>query len=396
MVGQAKRGLEEAPSAQPAPPTFPEIAAFDERYTNQVQVLLSFSADNKAIYKVYNTFKGVPTATAYPPGSVVQHRKDGNLCGNGQFPFRPRLEIKRPALRRVLHMLRGIETAAKTYQDGFFDVADDAYTGNDLRQALLDTFSEEELADLSEIALDAGREPSAITTGRVRKFFGKSPIGLGQVILAARGIVFHETLQRGTFPSELHRIAEKRQFDPDHPEIDRMLVGLSIRIQREIFGLAERFLDILSGAESVLFVGHPSVGKTALLRDVCNFVAAKVWPELLCLADSSQELGGGVSVPHKCLGLTRVFGGLDLLLHKQKNVLLGGVSSVTLTDETASPMFQIVVEMTSRTEYRVFRDVQDAVDMFLNGKPVRIERRMVNEEGVMLAQFQQIRVDVRA
>ncbi|KAJ3169380.1 hypothetical protein HDU87_000655 [Geranomyces variabilis] len=207
-----------------------------------------------------------------------------------------------------------------------------------------------------------------------------------------------------------------------------MLVGLTIRIEREIYGIAERFLDILSGSDSILFVGAPNVGKTALLRDVCNFLAERVWPKLLSLLDSTQELGGGGAVPHKCLGRTRVFGGRfgkwgvrlvatthgsfqDLLLHKDKSTLLGGVNQVVITDETAKekaifskirlqrkqiPMFETVDEVLGKAEYRIIRDVQTNVDLALSGSAIRAEGRFIDANGILFAEFEEVTVDIVA
>ncbi|KAJ3148593.1 Uncharacterized protein HDU89_004691 [Geranomyces variabilis] len=138
--------------------------------------------------------------------------------------------------------------------------------------------------------MSVGRVPSAITSDDTRREFGHKAVGYGQGVQTATGITTHETLLRGTFPSELHRIS-------------------AIRIERGIYAIAERFLDILSGSDSMLFDGAPNVGKTTLLGDICNFLAEKVWPKLLNLLDS-PELEGGGGVPHQCLGRTRVFGGL--------------------------------------------------------------------------------------
>ncbi|KAJ3169379.1 hypothetical protein HDU87_000654 [Geranomyces variabilis] len=148
------------------------------------------------------------------------------LCGNGQFPFHPRLDIVRPRLRRVLHALRGNETDAATYLEPFFDqpdvqsyknspiydaeVPDDGRHPYDLREAQLTAFSEDELEKLCELVMDVGRIPSAITSDNTRREFGRRAIGYGQVVQAASGTTTHATLLRGSFPTQLHRISEKR------------------------------------------------------------------------------------------------------------------------------------------------------------------------------------------
>ncbi|KAI8590762.1 hypothetical protein BDZ88DRAFT_450932 [Geranomyces variabilis] len=390
------------------------------------------------------------------------------LCGKGQFPFHPRVDIVRPRLRRVLHALRGDATDAEMYLEPFFDQPDlegykhspvydaksprgggrpdDGRHPYDLRQALLDAFSEDELEKLGEIVMDVGRVPSAITSDDTRREFGHKAVGYGQVVQAATGTTRHETLLRVTSPSELHRISEKRQFDPSHADIDRMLVGLTIRVEREIYGIAERFLA-------------PSVEVT----------------RSCFLLDSSQELGGGGGgggVPHQCLGRTRVFGWLgweedhkglleqilrnhtpfvlatdeltnpgditaikkirdsgvrlvatthdsfqDLLLYRDQRHLLGGLKQVVVTDETAkekaifskirlqrnqallrpsSPMFETVVEVLGKLEYRIIHDVQKNVDLVLSGDAIQAEKRFVDAGGMMFAKFEVITFNIVA
>ncbi|KAJ3160490.1 hypothetical protein HDU88_007950 [Geranomyces variabilis] len=297
----------------------------------------------------------------YPAIPVVEHRQGGDLCGNGQFPFRPR---------------RGIETTAEEYSDPSFDGSDDTGSKSrpfttrtfprsggpparrrpyDLRLAILDAFTEEELVNLSEIVLDTRREPSGVTSDNIRKRFGGSPLGIGQVVQAASGITMHSSLGRGTFHNELHRTSEKRQFDPDHEEIDRMLVGLTIRVEREIYGIAERFLDVLNGTDSVLFLLA-----TDELTNPAEIKAVKK------MRDNGVRI---VATTHGSF--------IDILLHRDKNVLLGGTNTVTITDEVASqkevfnkisihpkewecPMFETVVEVRSKTEYRIFPSVRSA------------------------------------
>ncbi|KAJ3144398.1 Uncharacterized protein HDU89_008272 [Geranomyces variabilis] len=346
------------------------------------------------VHWLYGTWRPAPQTAPYPAIPVVEHKQGGNLCGNGPFPFRPRLDIVRPCLRRILHPLRGIETTAEEYSDPFIDGSDDA--GFKVSPVYDPDLPQKRWAPVGapshEAGADGGRRPYDLRLAILDAFPEEELVNLSEIVVqAAFGITMHSSLGRGTFHNELHRISEKRQLDPDHEEIDRMLVGLTIRVEREISGIAERFLDVLNGTDSVLFVGNASVGKTALLRDVCHYLAKKAWPHLLCLVDSSQELGGACIVPHRCFGQTRVFGGLgwkdqldeltlsvlrnhtgtvlatdeltnpaeikavkkmrdngvrivattygsyiDILLHQDKNVLLGGTNTVTITDDVAS------------------------------------------------------------
>lgn len=67
--------------------------------------------------------------------------------------------------------------------------------------------------------------------------------------------------------------------------------GISIRISREIFGIADELINKLefqkSGLKNVLILGPPSSGKTTLLRDLCRQIGMK---KRISLIDEKNEI----------------------------------------------------------------------------------------------------------
>lgn len=65
--------------------------------------------------------------------------------------------------------------------------------------------------------------------------------------------------------------------------------GISIRIAREIFGVADDLIDKLelTNLKSVLILGPPSSGKTTLLRDLCRQIGMK---KRISLIDEKNEI----------------------------------------------------------------------------------------------------------
>ncbi|KNC95801.1 uncharacterized protein SPPG_08794 [Spizellomyces punctatus DAOM BR117] len=453
-------------------PKLPIVAAYDED-AYDIDLLTSFDKAWKAIHRFQNPTAKLVPVPPFPGGDILQARRQC-LTPDGRFPYAPELQIIKPPLRRILQMLSGDPSTKENYLDPWYDEEDRVYTVHegspsgvagsfrtagdaagaatdseqgplddvvDLRQGLLDAFKPTELENLSEIYLDVGDAASAITFKGEYREFSVKPLSRAQIQMAATGIPFHADLCRGSFPNELHRISQKLQRDVLDDEGKMGLAGLTIRVERAIYGLAERFQDILNSDDSVLFVGLPGAGKTAVLRDVCAYIAEGIHPRKLALVDSSQELGGADFVRHKCLGRTRWFGGLgwegdlaelmslimrnhtplvmatdeitarseidaarsikesglrmlatchgsfqDLIKHPDKNTLLGGIASVTVTDEKAqkggrfvktmqsrakSPIFDVIIEIHSKTQYVVLSKHRrgDCSDVVTVGEP---------------------------
>ncbi|MCW5874761.1 MAG: AAA family ATPase [Anaerolineales bacterium] len=294
-------------------------------------------------------------------------------------------------------------------------------------------------SDLLEIILDLGRVP---TTRLVNE----------EVILLEREIDkddleyvvsrlrdFDEDNRAGIERS-LHRISAIRNRRGD-------VVGLTLRVGRAVYGTIDIIEDLIQDGKSLLILGRPGVGKTTLLREAARILAEK---NRVIIVDTSNEIGGDGDVPHSAVGRARrmqvatpsmqhevmieavenhnpqvivideigreleakaartiaergvqLIGTAhgnsleNLLLNPTLSDLVGGIESVTLSDEEARrrgtqktvlerrspPTFDVLVEIQSRSQFAVHRDVASAVDSLLRGYPMEPEQRTRSEDG---------------
>ena len=204
-------------------------------------------------------------------------------------------------------------------------------------------------------------------------------------------------------------------------------------------------------------LGRPGVGKTTMLREVARILADK---RRVVIVDTSNEIGGDGDIPHRAVGRARRMqvpkpafqhetmieavenhnpeviiideigreeeaqaartinergvqlvgtahgNTLDnLLLNPTLSDLVGGIESVTLSDDEARrrgtqktvlerrspPTFDVVVEIQERDRVVVHRDVTKAVDGMLYGRPEAIQIRFRDENGKLHVEEQAVK-----
>lgn len=286
---------------------------------------------------------------------------------------------------------------------------------------------------LIEIVMDLGRLPEARFPDR-------------EVVLSDHEIT-HDDLEyvvsrigefggdnRAGIERTLHRISAIRNRRGD-------IVGLTCRVGRAVFGTIDIIRDIVESGKSILLLGRPGVGKTTMLRETARVLAEK---KRVVIVDTSNEIGGDGDIPHPAIGRARRMqvprpelqhevmieavenhmpevivideigrelealaartiaergvqlvgtahgNTLDnLLMNPTLSDLLGGIQSVTLSDEEARrrgtqksvlerkapPTFDIVIEIQDRNTLVIHHDVARAVDAMLRGYPVNSEVR---------------------
>ncbi len=294
-----------------------------------------------------------------------------------------------------------------------------------------------------EVILDLGRVPTARFTD-------------GEYVLLDREVTQDEidlvALQVGDFDADnragiertLHRISGIRNRRGE-------VVGLTCRVGRAVYGTIDIIKDIIESGRSILFLGKPGVGKTTMLREAARVLAET---KRVVIVDTSNEIGGDGDIPHPAIGKARrmqvptpslqhevmieavenhnpevivideigreleaqaartiaergvqLIGtahGItldNLLLNPTLSDLVGGIESVTLSDEEARrrgtqktvlerrapPTFDVLIELQDRNTLNVHHDVATAVDMLLRGRPLlpEIRRRTATGEVVI-------------
>jgi len=149
---------------------------------------------------------------------------------------------------------------------------------------------------LLEIVIDLGRVPAA-------RFVDREIVLLEKEI--ARAEIDHIIERIGEFDADnragmgrtLHRISAIRNRRG-------VIVGLTCRVGRAVYGTVDIIQDIIESGKSVLILGRPGVGKTTLLREAARILADASGKRVV-IVDTSNEIGGDGDVPHPAIGKAR-------------------------------------------------------------------------------------------
>jgi len=293
--------------------------------------------------------------------------------------------------------------------------------------------------DLLEVILDLGRMPTAR--------YLDNELVLNQVEVTHDDIQYvvervgdFDADNRAGLERTLHRISAIRNRRGH-------IVGLTCRVGRAVYGTTEIIKDLIESGKSLLLLGRPAVGKTTMLREAARLLAET---KRVVIVDTSNEIGGDGDVPHPAVGRARrmqvatpslqhevmieavenhnpeaivideigreleavaartiaergvqligtAHGNTleNLLLNPTLSDLVGGIESVTLSDEEARrrgtqktvlerrapSTFDVLIEIQTRNHLAVHLDVSEAVDSLLRGSPLLPEQRFSNEKG---------------
>ncbi|MFO7741949.1 MAG: R3H domain-containing nucleic acid-binding protein [Anaerolineae bacterium] len=294
--------------------------------------------------------------------------------------------------------------------------------------------------DLLEVILDLGRVPTArYTDGEV--VLRKSEVTRQEIQHVVDRVGEFDEDNRAGIARTLHRIAAIRNRKGD-------VVGLTCRVGRAVYGTISIIQDIVESGQSILLLGRPGVGKTTMLREAARVLADK---KRVVIVDTSNEIGGDGDIPHPAIGRARRMqvetpalqhevmieavenhnpevivideigreleavaartiaergvqligtahgNTLDnLLMNPTLSDLVGGVESVTLSDEEARrrntqktilerrapPTFDMLIEIEARQRLVVHKSVAESVDALLRGRePSQVELRYRDTDG---------------
>ncbi len=300
--------------------------------------------------------------------------------------------------------------------------------------------AEDDFDSLLEIVLDLGRRPSARYREREIELT-ESEITTAELEGVVRQLGEFGDDNRAGIARTLHRISCLRNRR-------RKIVGLTMRVGRAVSGSVALIEDLVAAGASILLLGRPGVGKTTLLREVARVLAEQ--GKRVVIVDTSNEIAGDGDIPHAGIGRARRMQvetperqhavmveavenhmpevivideigtelealaartiaerGVQLVATAHGNTLanlmlnptladlIGGIQTVTLSDEEARrrgtrksvlerkapPTFNALVEIQSFTRVAVQSDVGATVDAMLHGETAEPEIREVDEDG---------------
>lgn len=294
-------------------------------------------------------------------------------------------------------------------------------------------------SELLEVVMDLGRRPTARYTDR-EIVLRDEEVSKAEINAVVNRIGDFDDDNRAGMARTLHRISAIRNRRG-------IIVGLTARVGRAVYGTIDIVSDLVKSGQSILLLGRPGVGKTTMLREMARVLAET---KRVIIVDTSNEIGGDGDIPHPAVGRARrmqvprpshqhetmieavenhnpeviiideigreqeaaaartinergvqligtAHGNTleNLLLNPTLSDLVGGIESVTLSDEEARrrgtqktvlerrapPTFDVLIEIQERQRLAVHKDVAESVDAMLRGESMDVELRFRDEAG---------------
>src|SRR5438067_663981 len=151
-------------------------------------------------------------------------------------------------------------------------------------------------SELLEIVLDLGREPAARVPGR-EILLADHPVSASDLEHVANNVGQFGDDNRAGIERTLHRVSAIRNRSG-------RIVGLTMRVGRAVTGTGEIIRDIVVSGQSILLLGRPGIGKTTMLRECARLLADELRKRVV-IVDTSNEIGGDGDIPHPGVGRAR-------------------------------------------------------------------------------------------
>jgi stage III sporulation protein SpoIIIAA len=295
--------------------------------------------------------------------------------------------------------------------------------------------------ELLEVVMDLGRPPEArFVNGELT--LSSQEVTLQDINYVVSRVGAFTTDNRAGIERTLHRISAIRNRRGD-------IVGLTCRVGRAVFGMVKLIEDLVESGKNILLMGRPGVGKTTMLREVARVLADELGKRVV-VVDTSNEIAGDGDIPHPAIGRARrmqvptpslqhavmieavenhmpeaiiideigteleaaaartiaergvqligtAHGNTleNLILNPTLSDLVGGIQTVTLSDEEARrrgtqksilerkapPTFDVVVEIKGFRKVVVHPEVNEVVDAMLRGRHIVAEVRWQDDSG---------------
>src|ERR1700682_5435524 len=300
---------------------------------------------------------------------------------------------------------------------------------------------------LLEVVLDLGREPEARFPDH-EVILDDTPVTSEDLEFVATRVGSFGDDNRAGIERTLHRISAIRNRAGE-------VIGLTCRVGRAVTGTIDIIKDIVVSGQSILLLGPPGIGKTTMLRE-CARVLSDECGKRVVIVDTSHEIAGGGDIAHPGIGRSRRMqvrtpalqhavmieavenhmpqcivideigteleaaaartiaergvqlvgtahgSNLDnLLVNPTLNDLVGGIQTVTLSDEEARrrgtqksvlerkapPTFDVLIEIQERDRVVVHAPLAETVDEALRGRVRPPQLRLRGEDGAIVSRI---------
>nr|WDA98967.1 hypothetical protein SCTW_185 [Sciadococcus taiwanensis] len=304
-----------------------------------------------------------------------------------------------------------------------------------------------ERENLIEVILDLGRKPEARFLDHP-EYLASSIISWQDLEHCIQRVGHFSGDNRAGIETTLHRISSIKNREG-------IIIGLTCRVGRAIFGTISIIRDLLESGKSILLLGKPGIGKTTAIREISRVLSDEIGKRVVII-DTSNEIAGDGDVPHPAIGRARRMQvsqpelqhqvmieavenhmpeviiideiGTELETLAARTIaergvqlvgtahgnhlesliknpiladLIGGVQSVTLSDEEAKrrrtqksiierkgpPTFEIAIEMQKRDNWFIHETVEQSVDRILHGQILNLQSRYISFEGKIYIKY---------